>query len=91
MTGNELLVFATLMDGNTGRHHCRGSQVGHVGARCISFGGMRVDQAIGAEFFLECSATPRCRSRQSSGPQQQSVRLLVPGDGAVMRQIRMWD
>ena len=35
----------------TSHLHCRGSQFNHGGARCISFGGMRVDQAIGAEII----------------------------------------
>jgi hypothetical protein len=36
-------------DGTVGRYHCRGSQMNHGAERCISFGGLRVDRAIGAE------------------------------------------
>ncbi len=32
-----------------GRYHCRGGQINHGGEPCISFGGMRVDRAAGAE------------------------------------------
>ena len=33
----------------SGRYHCRGAQFNHGGASCISFGGMRVDHAVGDE------------------------------------------
>ena len=35
--------------GNTGRYHCRGAQANHGTERCISFGGLRSDEAVGAE------------------------------------------
>jgi len=35
--------------GDVGRYHCKGSFVNHGGDRCISFGSLRVDQAVGAE------------------------------------------
>ena len=47
--GRKLHVAYSGKGGNTGRYHCRGSQFNHGGARCISFGGMRVDRAISAE------------------------------------------
>jgi DNA invertase Pin-like site-specific DNA recombinase len=36
-------------DGDVGRYHCRGGYLNHGGDRCISFGGMRIDRAVGAE------------------------------------------
>jgi excisionase family DNA binding protein len=47
--GRKLHVAYSGTDGNTGRYHCRGSYLNHGGDRCISFGGMRVDRAVGAE------------------------------------------
>jgi DNA invertase Pin-like site-specific DNA recombinase len=47
--GRKLHVAYSGENGNTGRYHCRGSQLNHGGDRCISFGGMRVDRAIGTE------------------------------------------
>lgn len=49
--GRKLHVAYSGKGGNAGRYHCRGSQFNHGGARCISFGGMRVDQAISTEII----------------------------------------
>lgn len=49
--GRKLHVAYSGKGGNTGRYHCRGSQFNHGGARCISFGGMRVDRAVSAEII----------------------------------------
>ena len=35
--------------GEAGRYHCRGAYFNHGGDRCISFGSLRVDHAVGAE------------------------------------------
>ena len=35
--------------GKAGRYHCEGASVNHGTQRCISFGGMRTDQAVGVE------------------------------------------
>jgi len=37
--------------GEAGRYHCKGSFVNHGGERCISFGSLRVDQAVGGEIL----------------------------------------
>src|SRR5689334_477466 len=34
-----------------GRYHCRGAYLNHGGDRCISFGSLRVDQAVGVEIL----------------------------------------
>ena len=47
--GRKLHVAYSGENGSSGRYHCRGGQFNHGGDRCISFGGMRVDRAIGAE------------------------------------------
>jgi DNA invertase Pin-like site-specific DNA recombinase len=35
--------------GKSGRYYCQGANVNHGAERCISFGGLRADQAIGTE------------------------------------------
>ena len=47
--GRKLHVAYSGADGNTGRYHCRGGHLNHGGDRCISFGGMRIDRAVGIE------------------------------------------
>jgi len=46
--GRKLHVAYSGAGGNTGRYHCRG-HLNHGSDRCISFGGMRIDRAIGME------------------------------------------
>jgi excisionase family DNA binding protein len=47
--GRKLHVAYSGADGDVGRYHCRGGHLNHGGDRCISFGGMRIDRAVGAE------------------------------------------
>ena len=47
--GRKLHVAYSGENGSSGRYHCRGSQFNHGGDPCISFGGMRIDRAVGAE------------------------------------------
>jgi excisionase family DNA binding protein len=47
--GRKLHVAYSGENGSAGRYHCRGGHLNHGGDRCISFGGMRVDRAVGAE------------------------------------------
>lgn len=47
--GRKLHVAYSGVNGSAGRYHCRGSQMNHGGNACISFGGMRLDRAVGAE------------------------------------------
>ncbi|MEQ9408225.1 MAG: recombinase family protein [Fuerstiella sp.] len=44
--GRQLHVAYSGTKGNVPRYHCRGGHVNHGTARCLSFGGMRVDEAI---------------------------------------------
>jgi excisionase family DNA binding protein len=47
--GRKLHVAYGGAQGEAGRYHCKGSFVNHGGDRCISFGSLRVDQAVGFE------------------------------------------
>ena len=47
--GRKLHVAYSGTNGSAGRYHCRGGQINHGGEPCISFGGMRVDRAVGGE------------------------------------------
>lgn len=47
--GRKLHVGYSGTNGDVGRYHCRGAHLNHGGERCISFGSLRVDQAIGSE------------------------------------------
>ncbi len=47
--GRNLHVAYSGKRGNTLRYHCQGAHLNHGTERCISFGGMRVDQAVGRE------------------------------------------
>ena len=47
--GRKLHVGYCGTHGDVGRYACRGAHLNHGGARCISFGALRVDQAVGAE------------------------------------------
>lgn len=47
--GRKLHVAYGGSTGHVGRYHCRGGQLNHGGDPCISFGGLRIDRAVGAE------------------------------------------
>ena len=47
--GRKLHVAYSGENGSSRRYHCRGSQFNHGGDPCISFGGMRIDRAVGTE------------------------------------------
>ncbi|MGL4964947.1 MAG: recombinase family protein [Inquilinus sp.] len=47
--GRKLHVAYSGTRGDVGRYHCRGGHLNHGGDRCVSFGGLRIDQAVGAE------------------------------------------
>jgi excisionase family DNA binding protein len=49
--GRKLHVAYGGTAGEAGRYHCKGAFVNHGGERCISFGSLRVDQAVGAEIL----------------------------------------
>ena len=47
--GRKLHVAYGGPSGEAGRYHCNGAFLNHGGDRCISFGSLRIDQAIGVE------------------------------------------
>ncbi len=47
--GRKLHVAYSGENGSAGRYHCKGGHLNHGGDRCISFGGMRIDRAVGNE------------------------------------------
>jgi len=49
--GRKLHVAYGGTAGEAGRYHCKGALVNHGGERCISFGSLRVDQAVGSEIL----------------------------------------
>ena len=58
--------------GKAGRYHCEGALVNHGAERCISFGGLRADHAVGAEVLrvlkpLGVDAAVRALEAQAGG------------------------
>ena len=51
--GRKLHVAYSGENGSSGRYHCRGGHLNHGGDPCVSFGGMRIDRAVGVE-VIEC-------------------------------------
>jgi excisionase family DNA binding protein len=47
--GRKLHVAYSGANGSAGRYQCRGGHLNHGGEPCISFGGLRIDRAVGAE------------------------------------------
>ena len=47
--GRKLHVAYGGTKGDVARYHCRGASINHGTARCISFGSLRVDAAVGSE------------------------------------------
>lgn len=47
--GRKLHVAYGGSKGEAGRYHCNGSFLNHGGERCISFGSLRIDAAVGSE------------------------------------------
>jgi DNA invertase Pin-like site-specific DNA recombinase len=47
--GRKLHVAYGSSNGEAGRYHCKGSSINHGGDPCISFGSLRVDEAVGRE------------------------------------------
>jgi DNA invertase Pin-like site-specific DNA recombinase len=47
--GRKLHVSYSGANGRVPRYHCKGAQINHGAPWCISFGGLRVDEVVGAE------------------------------------------
>ena len=60
--------------GKAGRYYCQGALVNHGTERCISFGGLRADHAVGSggSAGLE-AARHRCRSEGARGSDERDI------------------
>lgn len=82
--GRKLHVAYSGKSGNVGRYHCRGSAVNHGGEMCISFGGMRVDRAIGNEiiarlqpFGIEAAMAAQAAQDQTNKDKRRQLELSL--------------
>ncbi|HYN10556.1 MAG TPA: recombinase family protein [Vicinamibacterales bacterium] len=82
--GRKLHVAYSGTNGNTGRYHCRGAMINHGTDPCISFGSLRVDQAVGGEIVrlsqpLGVEAALHAISTRSldAGAKQRQVELSL--------------
>ena len=64
------------------RYHCRGAQINHGEAWCISFGGLRPDQAIAAEILkavegnaVEAAVEAATRTAEQHSQQRRALKL----------------
>ncbi|MDP9464123.1 MAG: recombinase family protein, partial [Actinomycetota bacterium] len=82
--GRKLHVAYSGANGNIGRYHCRGAMINHGTDPCISFGSLRVDQAVGGEIVrllqpLGVEAALHAISTRSldAGAKQRQVELSL--------------
>jgi Phage integrase, N-terminal SAM-like domain len=60
--------------GKAGRYYCQGALVNHGTERCISFGGLRVDHAVGGEVLRVLKpARHQCRSDGAQGSDERDI------------------
>jgi DNA invertase Pin-like site-specific DNA recombinase len=97
--GRKLYVAYSGKGGNTGRYHCRGSAINHGGARCISFGGMRVDRAVSVGIIerlqplgIEAALAAQAARSQASDDKRRQLELsLEQARFEVLRARRQYD
>jgi len=97
--GRKLHVAYSGESGSSGRYHCRGAQFNHGGVACISFGGMRVDRAVGDEvierlqpFGVEAAlAALEVRRNEAAEKQRQIDLALEQARYEVARARRQYD
>ena len=97
--GRKLHVAYSGVNGSAGRYHCRGSQMNHGGSACISFGGMRVDQAVGMEVIARVQplgveaalAAMAIRSRENAEKRRQVELALEQARYETARARRQYD
>jgi DNA invertase Pin-like site-specific DNA recombinase len=85
--------------GKAGRYHCEGALVNHGTARCISFGGLRTDIAVGREVLrllkpLGVAAAAKAleaRTQETSAAQKQLELALAQAQFAVAHARRQYD
>lgn len=97
--GRKLHVAYSGVNGSAGRYHCRGSQMNHGGSACISFGGMRVDRAVGAEVIARVQplgveaalAAMETRGRENAEKRRQVELALEQARYETARARRQYD
>jgi excisionase family DNA binding protein len=82
--GRKLHVAYSGENGTSGRYHCRGGHLNHGGAPCISFGGMRIDRAVGAEVVerlqplgIEAAITALAARRAEDDAKRRQLQLAL--------------
>ncbi|MGH9445397.1 MAG: recombinase family protein, partial [Terriglobia bacterium] len=80
--GRMLHVAYSGNKGGVPRYHCRGAQINHGEAWCISFGGLRSDRAVAAEILkavegnaVEAALAAATRTAEQRNQQQQALLL----------------
>jgi DNA invertase Pin-like site-specific DNA recombinase len=97
--GRKLHVAYGGKGGNTGRYHCQGGSINHGAARCISFGGMRIDRSVSTEVIdrvqplgVEAAmAVMAARGREHSDKRRQLELALEQARYEVTRARRQYD
>ena len=97
--GRKLHVAYSGVNGSAGRYHCRGSQMNHGGSACISFGGMRVDHAVGMEVIARVQplgveaalAAMEARGRENQEKRRQVELALEQARYEAKRARRQYD
>ena len=97
--GRKLHVAYSGVNGSAGRYHCRGSQMNHGGSACISFGGMRVDHAVGMEVIARVQplgveaalAAMEARGRENQEKRRQVELALEQARYETARARRQYD
>jgi hypothetical protein len=82
--GRRLLVGYHGAKGNVGRYRCDATRSNPDGNRCISFGALRVDEAVGAEivrllqpFGVEAAIQAITQREHQSGEKQRQIELAL--------------
>ena len=82
--GRKLHVAYSGENGSAGRYHCRGGHLNHGSDPCISFGGLRIDRAIGAEVIervqplgIEAAIGAMEARRAENAEQRRQVELAI--------------
>jgi DNA invertase Pin-like site-specific DNA recombinase len=82
--GRKLHVAYSGTRGDVGRYHCRGAMINHGTETCISFGSLRVDQAIGSEVVrllqplgLEAALQAIAAREVEAGTKRRQVELAL--------------
>jgi DNA invertase Pin-like site-specific DNA recombinase len=82
--GRMLHVAYSGTHGNVPRYHCRGANVNHGKAGCISFGGLKVDRQVSEELLaaigpsaIESALEEAARVNQQQSEKQRGLRLQL--------------